>query len=104
MGARLAIEEEMPAPEYAGYKGSTIQPVHSHRIVPFAGRDTRRKLMVDSRQVVRSQRNSDGNDIFLEVGAPLGAGNRDNVASLRQKPGESQLRGRAFFLGGNFFD
>src|SRR5260370_36536636 len=60
--------------------------------------------MTDPRQVRGCKCNANGPGVFHEVSAALGARNWDNIGSLRQDPGERELRRCALFLAGNFLD
>src|SRR5712691_1799143 len=52
----------------------------------------------DPSQVLRAELNSRGPDVFLQVAAPLGPGNRHDVLTLGQQPRERELGGRAPLL------
>src|SRR5947209_10727245 len=63
---------------------------HSGFVVPLAG--GLGKLGVDTREVFGRQLDVDRPSILLEVGATLGARNRDEVVALREHPGDGELR------------
>ena len=56
--------------------------------------------VVEAGQILGRQRDIDGPDVLLEVGAALGAGDRHHVVALGGQPGEGDLaRGHAVGLG-----
>ena len=56
---------------------------------------------VEGGQVVGGEVHVGGADVLLEVGDPLGAGDRDDVVALREHPGERELAGRAALVLGD---
>src|SRR3989449_2834661 len=52
----------------------------------------------DPSQILRAELNSRGPDVFLQVAASLGPGNRHHVLTLGQQPRERELGGRAPLL------
>ncbi len=59
---------------------------------------------VDTAQVFASQFDFQCGGIFFKILAPLRAGDRNDVLTLRKQPGEGELTGSAFLFLGNGLD
>src|SRR5579859_7388279 len=75
---------------------------HVFRITKSCG-NARRGNLRDARQIVRSQLNLCGGDVFFEVSPPFRARNGYNITSLSEHPCQRQLRRFAMFFSSEFF-
>src|SRR6185312_1829263 len=61
-----------------------------------------RERIVEALQIGGSECQSERADVLCNVAGPLRAWDRDDVAALRQHPGERELRRRAMLLFSHF--
>src|SRR5260370_36157708 len=81
---------------------SPVEQIHHRLRITRPGKSILRRDFVDPREISNGKIDIERTDIFLQIFAPFGAGDWDDVAALRQYPGKRKLRGRALFRAGNF--
>src|ERR1700730_8815269 len=82
---------------------SNVHAPHATFGITGAGGGADRDRRGDAVDLGRGQMHVERAEILLEPGNLLGARDRDNVGSLRQQPGQSELRrGAALVLGDRF--
>src|SRR5579862_2847822 len=67
---------------------SQVDPAHESRRITRASRGALRRGLIDSLHVGERQYEVQGSDVLLQIGDALGAGNRHDVFTLCQYPGE----------------
>jgi hypothetical protein len=83
---------------------SAIDHGHHHFGVAGTGSDAFRGDFVDAAKIVGREFHVERSNIFFEIFATLGAGDRNDVLALRKEPCKSELRRRAVFFAGDGFD
>src|SRR3984893_2802354 len=82
---------------------SNVHAAHPALGIAGAGGGADRDRRGDAVDLGRGRMHVERAEILLEPGNLVGAGDRDNVGSLRQQPGQSELRrGAALVLGDRF--
>jgi hypothetical protein len=76
----------------------------AHVRVALARRRADRCDLVDAAQVVVIEAYVERSEVLLEIAQPLGAGDRDDVVTPGQQPGERQLPRRRALLRGDLVD
>jgi hypothetical protein len=80
-----------------------LDALHLGLRVAQPGRRPRRHGLVDSPEVVGRELDAQGAEVLLQVGDALGAGDRHDVRSLGQEPGQDELRRGAALLARHLF-
>src|SRR5262249_54424661 len=69
-----------------------------------ASRDLRRERTGERGEFIVRERDVDGGGVLFKVLSPLGAGDRHDVVTLREQPGECDLRHGTALLRGHGLD
>src|SRR5260370_15158211 len=81
---------------------SPVEQIHHRLRITRPGKSIVRRDFVDPREISNGKIDIERTDIFLQIVAPFGAGDWDDVVALGQYPGKRKLRRRALFRAGNF--
>src|SRR5260370_37771068 len=74
---------------------SPVEQIHHRLRITRPGKSILRRDFVDLREISNGKIDIERTDIFLQIFAPFGAGDWDDVVALGQYPGKRKLRGRA---------
>src|SRR5262245_19601131 len=85
-------------------RASQVDALHPRLGVAQSGRRVARNRAIDAAQLLRGEAHVHRPRVFLDVTAPLRPGNRHDVRTLGQHPGEGELRGGALLLLGHLLD
>ena len=72
-------------------EGSKANPLHLPGWISFSGGDASLERTIELRNLFRRQLDLLGRGILLQIGAALGSGDRHDLFTLSQEPGESHL-------------
>src|SRR5260370_38930191 len=81
---------------------SPVEQIHHRLRITRPGKSILRRDFVDPREISNGKIDIERTDIFLQIFAPFGAGDWDDVVALAQYPGKRKLRRRGLFRAGNF--